>query len=108
MRPRARLASGIVLLALAFSGCGGETGTGEVAPEESRTAKQSGYEQGYQAGFIWCNGFTPRQVAREFEVASEEPKAAAEAFSDSFEPDQRRGAYEGCYDGLLGKPPRVR
>jgi hypothetical protein len=104
---RTRLASGFVLLVLAFSGCGGDTATQEVAPEERGTAEQSGYEAGYQTGYIWCEGFTPRQVAREFDVSSEEPKAAAEGFAESFEPEQRDGAYEGCYDGLLGKPRRV-
>ncbi|HEX2111962.1 MAG TPA: helix-turn-helix transcriptional regulator [Gaiellaceae bacterium] len=54
----------------------------------------------------FCDGQTVRQVAGEFEV-SEEPKAAAEGFTASFEPEQRKGAYEGCYDGLLGKPPRT-
>jgi hypothetical protein len=108
VRPRTRLASGFVLLVLAFSGCGGDAATDEVSPEEPRTAEQSGYEQGYQAGYIGCEGFTPSQVAREFGGSSEEPKAAAEGFADSFEPDQRQGAYEGCHDGLLGKPPRVR
>ena len=107
VRPSTCVASGFVLLALAFSGCGGDTATDEVSPEEPATAEQSGYEQGYQAGYIWCKGFKPRQVAREFEVSSEEPKAAAEGFAGSFEPEQRQGAYEGCYDGLLGRPPRV-
>ena len=92
---------------LVFSGCGGDSATDEVAPEEPGTAEQSGYEQGYQAGYIFCNGQPVRQVAGEFEV-SEEPKAAAEGFAASFEPEQRQGAYEGCYDGLQGKPPRVR
>jgi hypothetical protein len=105
-----RLASGFVLLVLAFSGCGGETdtATNEVAPEEPATAEQSGYEDGYQTAYIACDGVTPSQVAREFGGSSEEPKAAAEGFADSFEPEQRRGAYEGCYDALLGKPSRVR
>jgi hypothetical protein len=102
------LASGFVLLVLAFSGCGGDTGTDEVAPEEPASAEQSGYEEGYQAGYIGCEGYTPQQVAREFGGSSEEPKAAAEGFADSFEPEQRQGAYEGCYDGLLGRSPRVR
>jgi hypothetical protein len=102
-----RLASGFVFLVLAFSGCGGDTATDEVSPEEPETAEQSGYEQGYQAGYIWCKGFTPRLVAGEFEVSSDEPKVAAEAFADSFEPEQRQGAYEGCYDGLLGRPARI-
>ena len=106
-RPRGCLASGFVLLVLAFSGCGGDTATDEVAPEEAGTAQQSGYEQGYQAGYVSCEGFTPSQVAREFEGSSEEPEAAAKGFADSFEPEQREGAYDGCYDGLLGKPSRV-
>jgi hypothetical protein len=104
---RARLASGFVLLVLAFSGCGGDTATDEVSPEEPGTAEQSGYEQGYQAGYIWCKSSEPSQVAREFEVASEKPKALAEGFAHSFESEQRQGAYEGCYDGLLGRPARV-
>ena len=112
-RPRTRLASGFVLLALALGGCGGDSATDEVAPKESVTAEQSvaaeqsGYEDGYQTGYIACEGVTPSQVAREFDGASEEPRAAAEGFADSFEPEQRKGAYEGCYDGLLGKPSRV-
>jgi hypothetical protein len=104
---RVRLASGFVLLVLAFSGCGGDTATNEVAPEEPGTAEQSGYEAGYQTGYISCEGYSPRQVAREFGGSSEEPKAAAEGFADSFELEQQEGAYEGCYDGLLGKPRRV-
>jgi hypothetical protein len=107
VRRRTRLASGFVLLVLAFSGCGGDTATDEVASEEPRTAERSGYEEGYQAGYISCEGFTPSQLAREFGGSSEGPKAAAEGFADSFEPEQREGAYEGCYDGLLGKPRRV-
>ena len=107
VRSRTRLASGVVLLVLASSGCGGDTATDEVAPEEPGTAEQSAYEEGYQAGYIGCEGYTPSQVAREFGGASNEPKAAAEGFADSFEPEQREGAYEGCYDGLLGKPSRV-
>jgi hypothetical protein len=124
VRSRARLASGVVLLVLALSGCGGDTATDEASPEERATPEQSGtaeqaetaeqsgpaeqsaYEQGYQAGYIFCNGQSVRQVAGEFEV-SEEPKAAAEGFAASFEPEQRQGAYEGCYDGLLGRPSRV-
>jgi hypothetical protein len=102
------LAPGFVLLVLAFSGCGGDTATDEVSPEEPGTAEQSDYEQGYQAGWISCTNLTPRQVAREFEVSSEEPTAAAEGFAGSFEPEQRQGAYEGCYDALLGRPSRVR
>jgi hypothetical protein len=105
--PVLALASGFVLLVLAFSGCGGDTATGEVSPKEPGTTEQSGYEQGYQAGYIGCEGYSPRQVAREFEGSSEEPKAAAEGFADSFEPETRQGAYDGCYDGLLGRPPRV-
>jgi hypothetical protein len=108
MKPRACLASGFVLLVLAFSGCGGDTATDEVDSADPGTAERSGYEQGYQAGYIGCEGYTPRQVAREFGGSSGEPKAAADGFADSFEPEQRQGAYEGCYDGLLGKPPRVR
>jgi hypothetical protein len=106
--PATGIASGVVLLVLAFSGCGGgtDTATTEAAPDEPETAEQSGYEQGYQTGYSFCNGQTVRQVAGEFEV-SEEPKAAAEGFAASFEPEQREGAYEGCYDGLLGKPLRV-
>jgi hypothetical protein len=105
---RTRLASGFVLLVLAFSGCGGDTAADEVAPEEAgTTTERSGYEAGYQTGYIWCEGYAPRQVAREFDVSSEDPKAAAEGFAESFEPEQREGAYEGCYDGLLGKPRRV-
>ena len=100
-------ASGFVLLVLAFSGCGGDTATDEVAPQEPGTAEQSGYKEGYEAGYISCEGYTPSQVAREFGGSSEEPRAAAEGFADSFEPEQRKGAYEGCYDGLLGKPRRV-
>ena len=115
VRPRTRLASGLVLLVLAFSGCGGDNARDEVAPEEPGTAEQSGYDEGYQAGYVTCEGFTPGEVAREFGGSSEErsraaaadPRAAAEGFADSFEPEQREGAYEGCYDGLLGKPPRV-
>ena len=107
VRPRTRLASGFVLLVLAFSGCGEDAATDEVAPEEPRTAEQSGYEEGYQTGHIACEGVTPSQVAREFGGSSEEPKAAAEGFADSFEREQRKGAYEGCYDALLGKPARV-
>jgi hypothetical protein len=107
VRPRVRLASGFVLIALAFSGCGGDSAADEASPEEPGTAKQSGYEQGYQAGYIGCEGYTPSQVAKEFEGSSEEPKAAAEGFADSFLPEQRQGAYDGCYDGLLGKPSRV-
>jgi hypothetical protein len=101
------LASGSVLLALAFSGCGGDTPTDEVSPEEPGTAEGSAYEQGYQTGWISCTNLTPRQVAREFEVSSEEPKAAAEGFAHSFETGQRQGAYEGCYDALLGRQSRV-
>jgi hypothetical protein len=107
VRPRRRLASGFVLLVLASSGCGGDAATDEVAPEEPGTAEQSGYEEGYETGYISCEGVTPRQVAREFGGSSEEPKAAAEGFADSFEREQREGAYEGCYDALLGKPRRV-
>jgi hypothetical protein len=101
------LASGFVLLVLAFSGCGGDTATDEVSPEEPGAAEQSAYEQGYQTGWISCTNLTPRQVAREFEVSSEEPKAAAEGFAHSFEPGQRQGAAEGCYDALLGRPSQV-
>ena len=110
VRPRTRLASGFVLLVLAFSGCGGEadTATDEVAPEEPGTTEQSGYEEGYQTAYIACEGFTPSQVAKEFSGSSEKPRAAAEGFADSYEPDQRKGAYEGCYDALLKKPPKVR
>jgi hypothetical protein len=50
VRPRTRLASGFVLLVLAFSGCGGDTAIEEVAPEEPGTAEQSGYEAGYKTG----------------------------------------------------------
>jgi hypothetical protein len=107
MKPRACLASGLVLLVLAFSGCGGDTVADEVPSAEPAPTEQSGYEQGYQAGYIGCEGYSPRQVAREFGGASEEPKAAAEGFADSFESETRQGAYEGCYDGLLGRPPRV-
>ena len=108
VRSRARLASGLVLLVLAFSGCGGDTATDEASPAEPGTAEQpDGYEQGYQVGYISCEGYEPRQVAREFGGSSEEPRAAADGFADSFEPEQRQGAYEGCYDGLLGKPARV-
>jgi hypothetical protein len=107
VRPRTLLASGFVLLALAFSGCGGDTANDEVSPEDPGTVEQSGYEQGYQAGYVGCEGYSPRQVAREFGGSSEEPKAAAEGFADSFEPETRQGAYEGCYDGLLGRAPRV-
>ncbi len=105
----AGLASGIVLLVLAFSGCGGgnDAATTEAAPEEPGTAEQSGYEEGYETGYISCEGVTPRQVAREFGGSSEEPKAAAEGFADSFEREQREGAYEGCYDALMGKSRRV-
>jgi hypothetical protein len=106
MKPRARLASGLVLLVLAFSGCGGDTAADEVPSAEPATAEQSGYEAGYQAGYT-CKGLTASQVAREFGVSSEDPKAAAEGFAASFEGEQREGAYDGCYDGLLGKPPRV-
>jgi hypothetical protein len=108
MKPRARLASGFVLLVLAFSGCGGDIATDEVASADAGTAEQSPYEQGYQAGYIACEGYPPRQVAREFGGSSEKPTAAADGFADSFEPEQRQGAYEGCYDGLLGRPPRAR
>jgi hypothetical protein len=107
VRPGARLALGLVLLVLAFSGCGGDNAADEVSPEEPGTVERSGYEQGYQAGYIGCEGFTPRQVAREFGASSDEPKAAADGFADSFEGEQRQGAYEGCYDGLLGRPSRV-
>ena len=104
-----RIASAGVLLVLAFSGCGGDsdTATDEVTPEEPGTAEQSGYEDGYQTGYIACEGVEPSQVAEEFGGSSEEPKAAAEGFADSFEPGQRRGAYEGCYDALLKRPSRV-
>ena len=101
------LASGSVFLALAFSGCGGDAATDEASPEEPGTAERPAYEQGYQTGWISCTNLTPRQVAREFEVSSEEPKAAAEGFAHSFETGQRQGAYEGCYDALLGRPSRV-
>ena len=109
VRRRARLASGVVLLVLAFSGCGGETdtATGEAAPEEPGTTEQSGYELGYQTGYVACEGYPPSQVAKEF-GGSNDPKGAAEGFSDSYEPDQRQGAYDGCYDALLKKPPKVR
>jgi hypothetical protein len=107
MKPSARLASGLVLLALAFSGCGGDPAADEVPSAKPGTAEQSGYEQGYKTGYMWCANLTPRQVAREFEASSEEPRAAAEAFAASFEAEQRQGAYEGCYDELLGRQPRV-
>ena len=107
MKPRACLASGFVLLVLAFSGCGGDTAADEVSSAKPGTAEQSGYEQGYKTGYAWCANLTPRQVAREFDVPSEEPRPAAEAFAASFEAEQRRGAFEGCYDELLGKPSRV-
>ena len=101
----AALPAGLVLLALAFGGCGGENATDEGAPQEPGTAEQSAYEVGYQAGYVSCGNLTARQVAREFEVSSEEPEAAAEGFAASFEPEQREGAYEGCYDALLENPP---
>jgi hypothetical protein len=87
---------------------GADTATGEVAQEQpATTTEQSGYDAGYRAGYIFCDGQPVSQVAEEFEVA-EEPKAAAEGFAASFDAEQREGAYEGCYDGLLGKPSESR
>jgi hypothetical protein len=107
MKPRTCLASGFVLLALAFSGCGGDDAADEAPSADPGTAEKSEYEEGYKTGYAWCGNLTPQQVAREFDVSSEDPRAAAEAFAASFEAEQRQGAYEGCYDELLGKPSRV-
>jgi hypothetical protein len=107
MKPRACLASGFVLLVLAFSGCGGDNVADEVPSADPGSAEKSEYEQGYKTGYVSCGNLTPRQVAREFDVSSEDPRAAAKAFAASFEAEQRQGVYEGCYDELLGKPSRV-
>ena len=76
------LASGFVLLVLAFSGCG-ETPPLTRCLRGTRNCGAIRVRAGYQAGYIGCEGYTPRQVAREFEGASEEPRAAAEGFAGS-------------------------
>jgi|RhiMetdeSRZDD1v2_1073273.scaffolds.fasta_scaffold02245_25 hypothetical protein len=108
MRPRARLASIFVLLALAHSGCGGDADPDEGAVKETGpvAVEQAAFEAGYQTGYNSCENLTPRQVAREFDVSSDDPLAAADAFAASFESEQRDGASEGCYDALVDSPPR--
>jgi hypothetical protein len=80
-----------------------ESESAPAAEPRWRGAKATQYRNAYRV----CSVFTVKEIARQHE-AKARPRPAARAHARRlYEPRFRKPAFEGCLDGLRGRPPRA-
>jgi len=107
------------LCACTLVGCGDSSSTpAEVAPvpveestysdpAESATEDVPGYSVShsdvYEEAQFLCSSKEPRAVARDFGMNTTDPDQIASRYARGYAAELKQDAYEGCFDGLVGR-----